>query len=663
MNTRVPDRATRLLLVCVTIAYLPHAPHLPVWVGGMLAASGATLLASAVGWIRVPGRWTRLGLAALGLMAVAMQYGRLNGADSGSALLALMLGLKLLETRTARDRILVIFLCFFLLGSAFLHDQSLPGGALALLGLLPLTTAWILLQETAGPPPRAAVRTASLLLLQALPLMLVLFILFPRLSGPLWSIPQTPGTAQTGLSDHMSPGSITALGRSDAVAFRARFFGAVPANASRYWRALVLWDYDGQSWRTEPSAETGLTSLVPLGAPLAYEITLEPHGQPWLPLLDMPIRIDQIAARMAGREAVSPKPVDERLRYEASAYLNYRLGLDLSNAQMGRALAVPRTGNPRSHALAQRWRTTYAEPAERVGAALRLFRQAPFYYTLQPPPLGEDGIDGFLFNTRRGFCEHYAGAFVFLMRAAGVPARVVTGYQGGEANPLGDYLIIRQSDAHAWAEVWLAGHGWVRVDPTAAVAPERIEDGAAAALAGEWSVTTRFLRGSLTMQRMRLGWDAVNYRWNDWVLGYGPDKQRRTLTRLGFESVDTGPLLLWMTLIFGVMGALLGLWVNRHRPRHDPDPVTAGFARIAKRLTGAGYPPRPGEGPRDYLVRCATAEPAWRDDLQTLTESYLALRYGLTPSAAMQKRFRRAARRFHPRWRRFTSRTRKAITP
>lgn len=657
MNAHAPDRAIRLLLACVAIAYLPHAPYLPVWVGGMLAASGATLLASTAGWIRVPGRWPRLCLAALGLTAVAVQYGRLNGADSGSALLALMLGLKLLETRTARDRILVIFLCFFLLGSAFLHDQSLPGGALALLGLLPLTTAWILLQETEGPSPRAAARTASLLLLQALPLMLVLFMLFPRLSSPLWSIPQTQGTAQTGLSDHMSPGSITALGRSDAVAFRARFFGPVPANASRYWRALVLWDYDGRNWRTEQPAEAGSTPLVPLGAPLAYEITLEPHGQPWLPLLDMPMRIDQVAARLAGREAVSLKPVDERLRYEASAYLNYRLGLELSDALMDRALALPRTGNPRAHALAQRWRTTYADPAERVGAALRLFRRAPFHYTLQPPPLGEDGIDGFLFDTRRGFCEHYAGAFVFLMRSAGVPARVVTGYQGGETNPLGDYVIIRQSDAHAWAEVWLAGHGWVRVDPTAAVAPERIEDGAAAALAGEWSVTARFLRGSLTMQRMRLGWDAVNYRWNDWVLGYGPDKQRQTLTRLGFTSVDTGRLLLWMTLIAGTMGALLGLWVNRNRPRKNPDPVAASFAQITKRLTGAGYPPRPGEGPRDYLARCAIAEPAWCEALQTLAQSYLALRYGPTPSAAMTAQFRQAARRFHPRWLRLTHRT------
>ena len=288
---------------------------------------------------------------------------------------------------------------------------------------------------------------------------------------------------------------------------------------------------------------------------------------------------------------------------------------------------------------------------ERARAALRLFREAPFYYTLQPPPLGSEGIDDFLFRSRSGFCEHYAGAFVFLMRAAGVPARVVTGYQGGESNPLGDYLIVRQADAHAWAEIWLAGQGWVRVDPTAAVAPERIEDGAATALAGELPAPVRLLRESVALQRLRLGWDAVNYRWNDWVLGYGPDKQRTTLTQWGFDSVAPGRLMGWVTLITVGLSALIGWWMGRRRPaRTSADPVAGGFVRLQRRLSRAGHPPRPGEGPRDYLARCAAAEPAWRAALTVLGGDYLALRYGPHSTPEQQARFRRAVRRFHPRW-------------
>ena len=663
MSPREPSQHTALLLGCVAIAYLPHLAHLPLWVGGALAGCCGGLVAVTAGWIRAPGRGLRFVLATLGLTAVALQYGRINGADSGSALLTLMLGLKLLETRTGRDRILVVYLCFFLLGSGFLHDQALPGGALGLLGLLPLTCAWMLLQEDAGRPPlQLAVRKTAVLLAQALPLMLVLFLLFPRLSGPLWSIPRETGTARIGLSDHMAPGAITALGQSGAVAFRTRFFGPPPPPAARYWRALVLWDYDGLTWRNRQPAELGPTPLVPLSAPIVYEITLEPQGQPWLPLLDVPARIEVHEARFTGREALASKPVEERLRYQASSYASYRLAPEPDPALMARALALPKTGNAAARALAQEWQARFADPAERARAALRLFREAPFYYTLQPPPLGSEGIDDFLFQSRRGFCEHYAGAFVFLMRAAGVPARVVTGYQGGETNPLGDYLIVRQADAHAWAEIWLAGQGWVRIDPTAAVAPERIEDGAAAALAGELPAPVRLLRESMALQRLRLGWDAVNYRWNDWVLGYGPDKQRTVLTQWGFDSVEPGRLMGWVTLLTVGMSALIGLWMGRHRePRSGGDPVADGFTRLRRRLSRAGHPPRPGEGPRDYLARCAAAEPAWHTQLAVLGADYLALRYGPHPAAEQQARFRRAVRRFHPRWLRLRRRWRVRI--
>jgi hypothetical protein len=234
---------------------------------------------------------------------------------------------------------------------------------------------------------------------------------------------------------------------------------------------------------------------------------------------------------------------------------------------------------------------------------------------------------------------------------------VVTGYQGGETNPVGDYLIVRQADAHAWAEIWLAERGWVRIDPTAAVAPERIEDGAAAALAGELSAPVRLLRASQTLQRLRLSWDAVNYRWNDWVLGYGPEKQRTTLTQLGFESVEPGRLMGWMTFITVGMGAMVGLWMGRRREhRPDDDPVAAGFARLKRRLSRAGYPVRPGEGPRDYLARCAAAEPAWHAPLGELCEQYLALRYGPEPAPQALPRFKKTLRRFHPRWLRLRGR-------
>jgi transglutaminase-like putative cysteine protease len=333
----------------------------------------------------------------------------------------------------------------------------------------------------------------------------------------------------------MHPGDISRLIQSDELAFRAEFKARQPTPQQLYWRGPVLWDYDGRTWLTHTPPDFVPLHAAGLGEPLTYRLILEPQRQPWLLLLGLPKRLPPLPGSHLGPDLQwqSDKPIDQRLQYEVEAWPDYRLQADTPPGP--RALALPAEGDPQARELARQWQAQSANDAAIVARALTLFRQEPFHYTLAPPPLGLNAVDGFLFASRRGFCEHYAGSFVFLMRAAGVPARVVTGYQGGEKNPLGGHYVIRGRDAHAWAEVWLAGQGWVRVDPTAAVAPSRVERGIAGALPAHERIGGFVDAGWL--MPLRLTWDLVNNQWNVWVLGYDDDRQRRLLERLDRKSV------------------------------------------------------------------------------------------------------------------------------
>ena len=634
------------LLASLALAIAPHLAHLPVWVGPLCVGLGIWRVAVERGITPWPRKALVVALTLGCTAGILFEYRTLLGRDAGVTLLVTMIALKLMEMRTPRDTLVTVFLAYFLVSAGFLYSQSIPM-ALYLLGVVWLTTTTMIgyHDPNGGLAARLRLKLAGTLLLQAVPLMLVLFVLFPRIP-PIWALPEDAHAGLTGLSDSMRPGEISQLIQSSEVAFRVQFDRAPPPASARYWRGPVLWDYDGQTWSARTPAAGTAPPVQPRGEPVRYLLTLEPHNQRWLFALDLPAAAPADSRIQADMQMLANAPVRQRMRYRLTSYPDSRLDDPLDAATRQRALALPARANPRTRTLAERWRAEEADGARIVERALRLFREQSFFYTLNPPRLGAHAMDDFLFGSRRGFCEHYASAFVTLMRAAGLPARVVTGYQGGAPNPLGDYWIVRQSDAHAWSEVWLDGRGWVRVDPTAAVSPDRVEQGIAAALpAAELPLAlSRLDLGWLQAARMR--WDLVNNRWNQWVLGYGQEGQRSLLAGLHpwlarWEGMITA-------LASGIVLLLAGLaaWSLRHGLRRDRDPALAAYRRFCTRLARRGLARAAHEGPQDYAARVLRARPDLAPAVMAITRDYIDLRYGRTPGQLA--RLRRAVRVFRP---------------
>lgn len=635
----------RLLLILAACA-APQTLHIAPWISGIALLLGVwRYLAAVRGW-RLPSRTLRLLLALTGFGGVFASYGSINGVEAGSALLVLMLALKLTETWRRRDCALLVVLGHFLICAEFLYEQQIHT-TLYLIPVLWLLTAELLAVTHPGTPLafRTALSTSGRLLLLALPLMLIMYFLFPRIPGPLWGVGGARGAGVSGLSDSMTPGSISELALSDEIAFRVEFDGEPPPPVARYWRALVLHDFDGRTWDAGWPLR-GDARLTPLGEEVTYTITLEPHERNWLYVLDLPIRIPASDYISPDFELRAPRRINERLRYTITSALAYRTGETLQGWARRRDLRLPEDFNPRTHALAAQWRDQYgSNTAAIVQAALAMFRKQPFVYTLQPPLLGRDSVDEFLFDTRRGFCEHYASSFTILMRAAGIPAHVVTGYQGGEQNPFADYFIVRQAAAHAWSEVWLEGRGWVRVDPTAAVAPERVERGLQDALPAGERVSSLF-DNSLLIIRLQYGWDVANTYWTRWVLAYGPEAQRGLLDFAGMKNPDWLKMVLWMTGLMAAVGLLIAFWhAWRQRPRLR-DPVLRVYNRFCNKLEKQGLPRQDWEGPRAYASRIARLRPELATPVGEISSLYAQLRYGAHGTPAALRRLQQAVKRF-----------------
>jgi len=635
------------LLGALALAFLPHLAHLPpTIILFCLAFAGWRLMVELRGW-PLPGKLIRFLLTLMALAGVITSFGTLAGRDPGTALLAVMLGLKLLEMQGRRDTLVVLMLAYFFIIILVLYSQSLWLIGYIVMVLLLLTS--VLIQINHYPAREglgASLRRAGGLLLQAVPLMLILFVLFPRINGPLWG-GSTPDSGGSGLDDNMSPGSISKLGQSNAIAFRVRFDGPIPENSLLYWRGPILWQTNGNSWssgmpQNAPAArEEGLTTM---GQAVAYQVTLELHHQRWLYALDIPASIPPGGHRGHAFQLLANKPTDDMRRYRVRSFSHYRLGR-LSTADRHRALQLPAGRNPRTVALARQWRARFANDEQLVQHALRYFREQPFYYTLQPPLLGGDIVDEFLFQSRRGFCEHYAASFTVLMRAAGIPTRVVTGYQGGELNPVGHYLIVRQRDAHAWVEVWMPDKGWRRVDPTAAVSPARIEKGIDSALApADQGLLQRGLLGDV-WRELHYGADALGNGWTQWVLAYGPALQNRLLSSLGMTSA-TGKIL--GIILSGGLMLLLMAWGLLHHRRGNRDPVIRAYQRFCSKLARRGLSRAPAEGPRDFADRVIMRCPDLAAEVALINRLYTALRYGPAPAAATIAQLRRRIRAFRP---------------
>ena len=459
-------------------------------------------------------------------------------------------------------------------------------------------------------------------------LIIPMWVFFPRIATPFWAVPIDTSTATSGLSDHMSPGDISSLSLSDAVAFRVNFADTVPPPHQRYWRGLVLHRFNGRTWTgNDPSiGSRARREVIYEGEPVAYQVTMEPTRQHWVFALDVPYEWDLNRTFMASQQQLARmQPIDQRVSYNVVSYPDFRMTTTLSDFRRDYYTRIPETTNTRTIALARDMRERAGSRERFINQVLQMFNAQEFYYTLEPPPLGANPVDTFLFDTRRGFCEHYASAFAVMMRAAGIPARIVLGYQGGEINPMGQYMIVRQADAHAWTEVWLPGRGWYRVDPTAAVAPERIEEGRRGAMVDGIGATWGLNRPSEWLYRLTLTWDALNAKWNEWILAYGPDNQGRFMEWLGMEDPDWRKMMLTLIAVLAVLIAIISvLLFMRYRP-----PPRDEAARLYEKFTKkAGIEPATGETPYVVASRIAGTGSDRAAQADRITGLYLDVRYG-----------------------------------
>ena len=638
---RLPrDKADTLLLLGSALLVLaPHAAHLPLWVSLLCAATLAWRGAITLRGKRMPSAMLLLPIAVGAMAGIQFSYKTLLGRDAGVAMLVLLVAFKMLEMHARRDLYVVIFLCFFLVLTNFFYAQGIGTALLMVAAVLALLTTQLSFQFT-GSVPKLGTRLAmgAKMLLFAAPIAVLLFFVFPRLGGPLWSMPggSGNGSARSGLSERMAPGQMSNLAMSDEPAFRVRFEGAVPPKAQLYWRGLVLDAFDGTAWTRGGSIATRSgNSLRVRGQAQRYEVTLEPSDTRWLFTLEMAGHMPEVPGYQTQvshqLELSTDRPLAGRVRYPMISYPDYALDGRDTLDDPNQWLLLPYGYNPKALAAGIALRKE-AEPARRIEQVLQRFREQPYSYTLEPPLLGRHSVDEFLYGTRAGFCEHYSGAFVFLMRAAGIPARVVTGYQGGELNPIDGYVTVRQSDAHAWAEVWLRGRGWVRVDPTAAVAPERVRRNLAAAVTPPPPFGIDALRGlsmfgangDSLLGRLRNALGAVNNGWNQWVLNYTPERQRGLLQSVG-ESLAGWRVAGLIMLGAGVLllGRILYL-------RREHNPVEAVYSSLCKRLAHLGLARAADEGPSAYAARIAASQQLAPPSLHAAAEflrRYSAWRY------------------------------------
>lgn len=606
-------RDTLFVLAVIAWVVLMQVAHIPWWCSLL---TGAVLVWRArLAWTGqpLPGWPWRLGLLVLTLGATLMTHKTLLGRDAGVTLVVVLMALKTLELRARRDAFVVFFLAFFALLTHFFYSQSLLTAAGILVALLGLLTALVNAHMPVGRPPLAqAARIAAGMAALGAPIMLVLFLLFPRLA-PLWGVPDDGLKGRSGLSDSMRVGQIAELVLRDEVALSVRFEGQAPPQGDMYFRGPVLSSFDGVEWRQTRSrfapSQALPANLEFLGDPVRYQMIMEPSKRNWLFVLEAAASLPDFSAGEAfmtpDLQWLSQRPIIDRIRYRAVSHPRFRHGPLASKLALQDHLELPAGYNPRTLALAADLRRQLGAGPDHapalVQAAMERLRTGGYTYTLEPGVYGRDTADEFWFDKREGFCEHIASSFVILMRAMDIPARIVTGYQGGEFFGIDNFWVVRQRDAHAWAEVWLQGQGWVRVDPTSAVSPGRT--GSFERLQGSenpFAGAFRSLSPSFSAQ-LREVWQAVNNRWNEWVLNYTQGEQLNLLKNLGFKSpswADLAYVLIGVVVAVSLAGAAWTLW---ERQQHDP--WIRLLQRARKRAEKLGVAAPPNQAPRELATR------------------------------------------------------------
>ncbi|MCP4470555.1 MAG: DUF3488 domain-containing transglutaminase family protein [Gammaproteobacteria bacterium] len=613
---------------CFLFAIAPHFRQLPLWISAIVVFSLSWRCLQNLGRLREFPKWLLIPLVIAGGIGVFAEYWTVVGRDAGLSLLTVMSAFKFLESRRHRDLLILVFLCYFLIATHFLFSQSIPTAVMMFATLIVITASLIAInQREENVSVKELLLSSTRLVLLSIPLMLILFVLVPRVPGPLWGLTSEQRGGITGLSDNMSPGKISNLIRSNEVAFRVDFEGTVPPQSQLYWRGPVMAHYNGYRWWQTPRKPLKQFYQAESTTPIRYTITLEPNGEHWLLALDVPTRLIADSIMTEDFQLISKKKINDLLRYSMESRPVHLIGSNESVGYLRLATSFPEKFNRQTIALGRSLARRFESSEDIIGEVLKMFREQEFYYTLKPPPLGNNVVDEFLFGTRRGFCEHYSGSFALLMRAAGIPARIVTGYQGGEYNTVGDYLIVRQSDAHAWTEVWIKGKGWLRVDPTAAVSPSRIEEGLDNALADEIS-SFRIHNRNPIFGNLLYRWDNVKHSWNDWVLNYDDRRQRLFLNKLDLGIDNWSDMVIALVVLLVAVTGLFWLvyWYRERPPR--PEAYEILFNRLLRQLAKRGFERKPSEDTRAFLHRVSQQEFSQHEQLAGIIELYNRIKYG-----------------------------------
>jgi len=645
MNSRWPENNTSLnslyyLGAGLTLSALPHVQRIPGWIMVLFLVLTAWKLysSSQAKLIENKSSISKIFLFILmviGITGIYFHFGTIVGRNAGVSLLVLLAGFKITEINQERDFYVTCFLGYFLVVTTFLYTQTIGTAIYMSCTVLVMTLSLLTFNDYQRKLSyKASGKIAATLLLQSIPVMLILFVLFPRISGPLWGMPEDAYKGLTGIDDEMSPGSISQLVRSNKVAFRVDFKNEPPKQSQLYWRGLVLWHTDGIKWTRGKLENHGAASLETTSNPVTYTLTLEPHNQKWLYALEMPGQNPELGPDQSWMtsdfQLLTQKPIRQRIRYDMISYPEYK-NSGLNDDELQKSLQLPQQQHGRTKGLIHQWKKEGLSKKQIIERALKLFSEDEFYYTLNPPLLKSDPIDQFLFETKQGFCEHYASAFVVMMRVAEIPSRVVLGYQGGEYNPVGDYFVVHQRNAHAWTEVWIKEQGWTRVDPTAAVSPLRVIEGIESALPGDIvGIPLVFSQNSLTRQlwqRLNYSWDAANNQWNQWVISYGPKRQKAFLDQLGLQKIDWRSMI-FLIIIFVVLILVYLAFVLLKSTPGNRDPVKCLYNKFCKKLSRCGIHHAAHEGPVDFAKRAALKRGDLAQQINNITDIYITIRYG-----------------------------------
>jgi protein-glutamine gamma-glutamyltransferase len=637
------------LLSSIGLIAFPHIDHIPkaLFAFFYLLLSWRFIGIWKQSWL--PNKLIIFFLTICGLVLIYSQHQGVLGRDAGTSLFVTALGLKLLEIKSERDLYLITYLAFIVAASQFLYEQSLLMAAYILFVCCVLLADLVCI-NSGKPQPGAALKTASIIIVQAIPIAVVLFILFPRVEAPKWLLFNEKHQARMGLADSMEPGSISDLGLSDELVFRVKFTGSLPPPEKRYWRGPVLSHTDGKRWTQVKDTGFGqfINKSVFKGAPYQYTLLMEPQDKNWVFALEMPAEYAFPLKMNAYYQLITLENPDKRAEYKITSYISYNTG-NITSSEYKDATQLPGEPSGKIKQLVEQLHGFDSTPDDFIKRLLNYFRKEDFHYTLTPPLMEDNPIETFLFETRYGFCSHYAAAFVYLMRVAHIPARVVTGYQGGELNKVGNFLEIRQADAHAWAEVWIENQGWVRFDPTAAVAPERIERNIDIELLVPGGAIRYMPAGAAAQQafnwlkQARQLWSNIDYNWQRWVINYDNKNQSRFLSSLGIADIKA--MIYWMFGIIGLITALLS-WFLLHQKQKAIDPAFRIYNRFCRKIAKSGLQRGKGEGAKDFAGRVKIKLPEQAEDIDQITDLFIKLRYGRHATLDDMKLFKKLVARF-----------------